>query len=320
MNPTTLTILVFLFGFLLVMGIQQIVQSRNASVALRMKNLNGNKPDSGGKKQAKNADFPREMLASFGKLRLFSRMGKGMEKKLEESDIPLSGGEFMVLDLISALISAVLFFSITMNVLVAVAGGAVTLVIPFFLVKHKKQKRLISFNGQICDALSIMSNSLRAGFSFMQSMDMVRKEMPDPIQKEFGRAFLEINLGTSTEEALQNMNKRVNSDDLDLLVTAVLIQRQVGGNLAEVLDNIGGTIRERVRLKGEIKALTAQGRLSGVIIGLLPVILAMFMLVTNPTYLMELVINPLGRFMILAAVMGEIIGFMFIKKIVNIDV
>lgn len=320
MNPTTLAVLFFFTGFLLVLGIQQLFQPKGPSVAKRVKGMQESESASPNKRQEESTDLPRKLLTAFGKLRLFNRMGKGMDKQLEESDIPLSGGEFMALALASTLISALLFFSITVNLLAALAAGGVSMFIPFFLVKRSRQKRLTSFNTQICDALSIMSNSLRAGFSFMQSMDMVRKEMPDPISKEFSRTFREVNLGASTDRALQNLSKRVNSDDLDLMITAVLIQRQVGGNLAEVLDKIGETIRERVRIQGEIKTLTAQGRLSGTIIALLPVVLALFMLLTNPSYIMELIVNPIGRIMLLVAIAGEIIGFMFIRKIIAIKV
>ena len=127
-----------------------------------------------------------------------------------------------------------------------------------------------------------------------------------------------MNLGTPIEDALNNLSKRVNSDDLELVITAVLIQRQVGGNLAEVLDNIGGAIRERIRIKREIKTLTAQGRISGVIIGLLPIFLAVFMLTANPGYILELFTNRVGLIMLTLAVLGQFIGLIVIKKIVDI--
>ena len=320
MTLTTLSIFFFLAGFLLVLGIQQALSPAEANVSKRVKTMavdgKGERTD---KAQEKN-DLPRKLLAAFGKLRLFNRMGKGMDKQLEESDIPLSGGEFTALEIVSVVITVLLIGSLTFNPVVAVTAGAVMGFVPFFLVRRARQKRLTSFNSQICDALSIISNSLRAGFSFMQSMDMVRKEMPDPIRKEFSRTFREVNLGTSTEKALQNLSIRVNSDDLDLVITAVLIQRQVGGNLAEVLDKIGETIRERVRLQGEIKTLTAQGKLSGIVIGMLPVLLALFMLVVNPSYVTILVTHPIGRVLLLMAVGGEILGFMVIRKIVQIRV
>jgi tight adherence protein B len=164
-----------------------------------------------------------------------------------------------------------------------------------------------------------MSNALRAGFSFMQAMDMVGREMPDPISKEFSRTYREISLGAITEEALQKMVKRVSSDDLDLLVTAVLIQRQVGGNLAEVLDNISHTIRERIRIKGEIRTLTAQGRISGLIIGIIPPCLIVLLLLINPSYMQPLLYTQLGWMMLAAGACTEFIGILLIKKIISID-
>lgn len=320
MNVTTLVILSFLTGFLLVLGTQQLFQPKGPSVTKRVKSMKENETTAAVHKQEEKGDLPRKLLTAFGNFSLFNRLGRGMDKQLEESDVPLSGGEFMVLSSASMLVVLLLFFSITMNLLAGVFAGAVTMYIPFLLVKRSRQKRLTSFNVQICDALSVMSNSMRAGFSFMQSMDMVCKEMPDPISKEFRRTFREVNLGAPTERALQNLGKRVNSDDLDLVITAVLIQRQIGGNLAEVLDNIAETIRERVRIKGEIKTLTAQGRLSGIVIGLLPVVLAGVMLVMNPSNLINFAAHPVGRIMILMAIGGEIIGFMLIKRIVDIKV
>ena len=321
MTLNTLAVLIFLTGFLLVIGIQQLFAPRETSVAKRVKNISSRQAEtrSPDKKQEK-MDMPRKILSAFGNFRIFNRLGKRMDKQLEESDIPLSGGEFTALAAASILITTLLFFSLTMNPISGAAAGLVVGIIPFFLVNRSRQKRLTGFNSQICDALSIMSNSLRAGFSFLQSMDMVKKEMPDPISKEFDRTFREVNLGASTDRALQNLAKRVNSDDLDLLITAVLIQRQIGGNLAEVLDKIAETIRERVRLQGEIRTLTAQGRLSGMVIGALPILLALFMLTMNPSYLMELVINPIGRIMLMMAIAGEVVGFLCIKKITQIKV
>jgi len=320
MNLTIVAILIFLTVFLLVLGIQQLFQPKGTSVAQRVKGMQEGEPAGTVKKQEETTDLPRKILKAFGKLRFFNRMGQGMDKQLEESDVPLSGGEFMALALASSCVSAMVFFSFTLNILVTLLVAVISLFLPFYLVKRARHQRLTSINAQICDALSIMSNSLRAGFSFMQSMDMVRKEMPEPISKEFSRTFREVNLGTSTDRALQNLSKRVNSDDLDLMITAVLIQRQVGGNLAEVLDKIAETIRERVRIQGEIKTLTAQGKLSGMVIGLLPVVLALFMMVMNPSYMLELITHPLGRIMLGVAVAGELVGFMFIKKIVSIKV
>ncbi|RQD72260.1 MAG: secretion system protein [Tindallia sp. MSAO_Bac2] len=324
MTLQTVSILFFLTGFLLILGIYQSRQPGGSeNVSKRVKKLqknikSGEIPEK--KQEEEKIDPLRKLLKSFGQSGLLTRMGRGMDKKLEESDVLLSGGEFMVLVMAGFFITFGMVISLTLNFWWAIAIGVIMSFTPFFLVNRARHKRLSSFNSQICDALVVMSNSLRSGFSFLQSMDMVRKEMPDPIAKEFNRTFREVNLGTSTEKALQNLAHRVNSDDLDLVVTAVLIQRQVGGNLAEVLDKIAGTIRERVRIQGEIRTLTAQGRISGLIIGLLPVILALFMLAINPGYIQSLFHHPIGLMMVSMAVFGEIIGFVMIRKIIQIRV
>ncbi|WP_161484957.1 type II secretion system F family protein [Neomoorella mulderi] len=187
-------------------------------------------------------------------------------------------------------------------------------------MRVKQNKRRIKFNGQIGDALVVMANALRSGFSFLQAMDMVRREMPDPIAKEFGTALLEMNWGSSTETALLGLTERVKSDDLDLVITAVLIQRQVGGNLAEILDNIAHTIKERVRIKGEIKTLTAQGRISGLIIGLLPIVLSTVIYLLNPGYLSLLFTTKTGVIMLLSAVLAQLMGVIMIRRIIRIEV
>lgn len=203
-----------------------------------------------------------------------------------------------------------------LTLLALLAAGAV----PFWLVKVVARRRVMLFNSQIVDSLLIMANSLRAGFSFIQAVEVVQREMPPPIGREFGRTFQELSLGTPVEEALTGLVRRVKSEDLSLVVTAVLIQRQVGGNLAEVLDKIAHTIQERVRIQGEIRSLTAQGRLSGTIISVLPIFLIFFMLLVNPGYIGVLFAEPLGRVMLCAAAVAELLGWFFIRRIVRISV
>jgi energy-coupling factor transporter ATP-binding protein EcfA2 len=173
---------------------------------------------------------------------------------------------------------------------------------------------------ELADSLGIMTNSLRAGYSFLQAMEMVAAEAPYPLGGEYKRTLREIQLGTPTETALNNMSHRVGSDDLELVVTAIITQRKVGGNLAEILDSIAGTIRERVRIQGEIKTLTAQGRISGLIIGLLPVALVAVLFVINPGYIGMLFTEPIGLVLVGGAVIGEIVGVLIVKKIVDIKV
>lgn len=243
-----------------------------------------------------------------------------IEQELMRADIPLRGEEFILLNLLAGLGALGLGWLLTENIASATVLGVLGWLVPPLLVGRARARRLVRFNQQLGEALTVMTNSLRAGYSFLQAMEMVSREMPAPIADEFGLVLREINLGTTTEEALLNLHKRVASDDLDLIVTAVLIQRQVGGNLAEVLDNISLTIRERIRIKGEIRTLTAQGRISGLIIGLLPLGVVGMILLINPGYIKPLFTEPLGNAIVVAGIVSEIVGAMLIKKIVNIEV
>lgn len=243
-----------------------------------------------------------------------------IQLELLQAGIPLKGEEFVTLWLLIALggplVTWFLSFNPPLTILMLILG----VLVPRLYLQHKKNDKLKTLNQQLGDALVVMANALRAGFGFQQAMDTVRREMPAPIASEFEWTLREIHLGSSTEEALLHMNERVKSDDLDMIVTAVLIQRQVGGNLAQILDNISRTIRERTRIKGEIKTLTAQGRLSGLIIGLLPIGLLFLLLIINPSYMNTLLQSSVGFFILGAALIAEIIGLFIIKKIVDIDV
>ncbi|HHX77511.1 MAG TPA: secretion system protein, partial [Firmicutes bacterium] len=166
----------------------------------------------------------------------------------------------------------------------------------------------------------IIANGLRAGYSFPQAMDVVAREMEPPIAEEFNRVIRDNRLGKTMEEALKELTERNDNEDLDMIVTALLIQRQVGGNLAEILDKIENTIRERVRIKGEIKTLTAQQRMSAAIIVLLPFAVTGIIYLMNPDYIMTLFRQPLGLIMVAVALVFQSLGIFMIRKIVNIDV
>jgi tight adherence protein B len=202
----------------------------------------------------------------------------------------------------------------------AVALGLVGLSMPFMYIKLMQRKRRNMFSSQIVDAFGLISNSLKAGHSFFQAMGLASREMQPPIADEFGRVVKEVSIGVSVEEALTDMGERVDSDDLDLVITAVLIQRQVGGNLSEILDNIADTVRQRIQIKGEIKTLTAQGRISGLVIAVLPFILAMILYLMNPDYMSILFTHPMGKLMIAWVIISEIVGAVIINKIINIKV
>jgi tight adherence protein B len=179
---------------------------------------------------------------------------------------------------------------------------------------------LHAFNDQLGDTIGLLANSLRSGFSIVQSMETVADQLPNPMAAEFHRVTQEIGLGLHYEEALHNMLRRVPSDDLDLMITAINIQGRVGGNLAEILDTIGHTIRERVRIKGEIRVLTAQQTISGYILTGLPVVLGLVLYLINREYVSRLFTDTCGWIMIGVSVVMITLGFLIIRKIVDIEV
>jgi len=247
--------------------------------------------------------------------------GGSLHLRLHRAGIPLKEGEFLAFNAFSGIVGGLLGIILNRGRLVnTILFLLVGLIAPQLYIMRKEKASMAALSGQIADSLILMANSLRAGHSFLQSMEMVAKEMPPPISREFGRALREMNLGIPVETALTAMGERAGNEDLELMITAVLIQRQVGGNLAEILDTIAETIRERVRLQGEIKTLTAQGRISGIIISLLPLAIGGFVAVINPDYITLLFTHPLGKVMVGIGVFGQLAGMISINKIIKIDV
>ncbi|MBS3900505.1 MAG: type II secretion system F family protein [Dethiobacter sp.] len=320
MTKIQVVLVVFLTVLMLINLLLGFANKDKEEIARRVRMVTG---DGGTDKKREAEKVKNKPLAGLTELfRLFTpqRILRKLETDLIQADLPLKGEEMVLVNLASTILFAILAQLILGNVISSMLfaiGGAY---LPLIFIKTAKAKRLKKFDEQLSDALTIMTNSLRAGLSFLQTMDSLQREMAPPISVEFGRALREMRLGTTTEEALRNMVERIKSEDLELIVTAVNIQRQVGGNLAEVLDNISATINERLRIRGELKTLTAQGRISGVIVALLPIILAGGISVINPAYIALLFSHPLGLLLITSAVISELIGILTIKKIVNIDV
>src|SRR5262249_13234661 len=198
--------------------------------------------------------------------------------------------------------------------------GLVMFAIPFIWLLNKRRLRLKKFAGQLPDALELVARALRAGHSLAAGMHVVAEEMPSPIADEFGRVYEEQNLGIAIEESLESMCSRVPNLDLRFFVTSVAIQRQTGGDLAEILDKIGYVIRERYRILGQVKALTAEGRLSGIVLIALPFVLFLVMLHLKPDYVATLWTHPRGIQMAIFAVIMQIFGALVIRHIVNIKV
>ena len=198
--------------------------------------------------------------------------------------------------------------------------GLTMFMIPLAWLYNKRRVRLKKFASQLSDALELVARALRAGHSLAAGMHVVAEEMPSPIADEFNRVYEEQNLGIPIEDSLKNMCERVPNLDLRFFVTSVLVQRQTGGDLSEILDKIGYVIRERYRILGQVQALTAEGRLSGVILIALPFVLFLLMLYIKPDYIEKLWTHELGIRMSVAALIAQLVGALVIKKIVNIKV
>lgn len=315
-------LLAFITVFLVIIGIYNTLTAEKQALAKRI-GVFTSSLQHGEKSTHKVKKNPQNLKAMFqqaSKVFAGKALAKRMENELSKADIPLKGEEFILINLIAFALSAFFGFAILASLPAGVIMGLLGLVVPRLMVSRAKTKRIAKFNAQIGDALAVMANSLRAGFSFLQTVEMVSREMTPPVGDEFARCLREINLGTQTEQALINLGQRIESEDLDLIITAVLIQRQVGGNLAEVLDSISFTIRERIRIKGEIKTLTAQGRLSGYIIGSMPIALGLVLLLISPGYINPLFQTEVGWGLMGAGAVSQIIGMLLIRKVVNIKV
>ena len=261
---------------------------------------------------------------------LIARRGffQPIRERISRSDVKLRVSEYIVLTLVSGTLTGVLFFFfLNRNFPLGIVGFLLGLRFPRWYLRFAATRRMNAFNDQLSDTLNLWVNALRSGYSVLQSLDTIAAELPPPVSKEFERVVQEVRLGLSLEQGLDNMLARVPSEDLDLVVTAVKIQREVGGNLSEILDNISFTIRERVRIKGEIRTLTAQGRISGWVVGLLPLVLMFVLLGINPGYISELwaweppiILLPCGWYMMGIGAVTTIAGVMFIRKIVDIEV
>jgi tight adherence protein B len=202
----------------------------------------------------------------------------------------------------------------------AAAGAVIGFVLPRFWMGFRQSRRLNAFNDQLGDTITLLANSLRSGYSLLQSMEMVSRELPAPMSEEFGRVTREIGLGLSNQDALNNLYRRIQSDDLDMMITAINIHHEVGGNLAEILDTIGHTIRERVRIKGEIRTLTAMARYSGYLVSILPIAVAGLLFVMNSEYMSGLWEDACGVRMMIASAMGMGMGWIIIRRVVNIEI
>ena len=274
-----------------------------------------------------------QALANLNKVVEGRDFGANLARDIARADLKLKPSEYLMIWGASIVGVPVLMFIFGFFItalhspLLLLVGCLIGFMLPRFWLGRRKSGRLNSFNKQLPDTITLIANALRAGSSFLQAIELVGRESRPPVSTEFGRVIREVNLGLPFEQALENMVRRVRSDDLELMATAIAIQHQVGGNLAEILDSIAYTIRERVRIKGEIRTLTAQQRLSGYVVGFLPIALAGFLFIAAPNFMEPMFLNPPAVLGLPAGVVILIfggfmmfIGFMLIRKIVDIEV
>lgn len=241
-----------------------------------------------------------------------------LRDQLASAGVPMKAEEYMtvwgVLTIGPAMFASLLGAKLMVCAILAATG----LALPPLYVRRSRTKRIKAFENQLGDAIINISNCLKTGLTFQQGMANVADQMPQPISVEFGRTLREIQLGNTVETAMANLSRRMPSPDLKLMVTAILIAQQVGGSLSEVMDNIAQTILDRIRVKRDVHMLTSQGRMTGLVIGCLPIGIALVLSMINPSYMQAFFTTEPGRIMLAVAAGMEILGFIFIRKMIDV--
>ena len=337
MSPTILVAAVAALAILLIAaGIA--TSGRGSAVAERLERYASGrqeapKPESTGQGPISDLIAQSSAIAALNRVVEQRDFGANIQRELARADLKLKVSEYLFI-WAGAIVGIPVFMFIfgfflpaLQNPIMLLIGAVAGFFLPRFYVGRRQGGRLKSFNKQLPDTITLLANALRAGSSFLQAIELVVRESRPPISTEFQRVIREVNLGLPFEQALQNMVRRVKSDDLDLMATAISIQYQVGGNLAEILDSIAYTIRERVRIKGEIQTRTAQQRISGYVVAFLPIGLAGFLFLIAPSFMAPMFdasVNiggiPTGMILIGVGLTMMFIGFMAIRKIVDIEV
>ena len=249
----------------------------------------------------------------------FVKFASSLYSQLQSADIKMRPEEFLLIWVIVAVLPALFILLISDSLTtVAIIAAVIGAMIPFAIVKIKQKQRVKKFDVQLSYALMLSCSSLRAGLSFTQAMEAISKDMPDPIASEFGTVLEEMSMGMPMDEALERLNKRINSQYLPLMVSSVLIQRQTGGNLSSILEGIANSIKEKMKLKQELKASTASGRSTAIMVGSMPIILCLLFFLINRDFIMPLFTTTLGHIFLGVAAGLEVLCFVAVKKIITI--
>lgn len=306
----TVGIIIIFFGINQVLTANPDVGERLAVLTRREKALG---------KQEKGEKSEGVITVAVDKAIAKQSFAQNISRDLARANLKLTVTEYLMINIATTVLGAIIGNVIGQSIIIAIAFGVVGFFLPRWYVSNRKGARLKAFNGQLNDTIALLANSLRSGYSLLQAMDMVAREAAAPTSEEFSRVVREVGLGLSPEEALQNLVRRIASDDLDLMVTAIKVQHEVGGNLSQILETIGHTIRERVRIKGEISSLTAQQQYGGYVISALPIFTTLFMYMLNKEYILPL-FEGIYICIPIAGVTMIVIGSLIIKKITSIEV
>ncbi|MBI3537140.1 MAG: type II secretion system F family protein [Chloroflexi bacterium] len=310
----------FLSILLVFFGLDRILSSRTSVIESRLDRY-ASRTAGIESELTTSGEKSRGGLARLNKI-IGSRGGsQKLATELARADLKLTPSEFVLLNVATTLAGFLIILLVTRTNLVgSLVGGLLGFYLPRLYIRRLQAGRLNAFNNQLGDTLVLLSNSLRSGYALLQSMETVSKELAPPMSVEFARVVREIGLGLGLEEALNHMLQRIPSEDLDMAITTINIQHEVGGNLAEILDTIAHTIRERVRIKGQIRALTASQRMSGNVVAILPIALGAFMTVFNPGYIGRMFTESCGVIMLIIGGIMIVSGYFAIRKITQIEV
>jgi tight adherence protein B len=336
-NPMTLAVAGVAAAAIFLIAIGIATSGSGSGVSARLERYasarQSGKPESTGQGGLADLLAQSVALAQLNKVVEQRDFGANLARDIARADLKLKPSEFLAIWGASIVGLPFLFvvFSLGLPALrspiALLVAAFLGFMLPRFWLGRRKSGRLGAFNKQLPDTITLLANGLRAGSSFLQAVELVVRESRPPISTEFSRVIREVNLGLPFEQAMENMVRRVRSDDLELMATAINIQHTVGGNLAEILDSIAYTIRERIRIQGEIRTLTAQQRLSGYVVGFLPIGLAGFLFVAAPHFMDPMFAKPpealglpLGMVILFFGGFMMFIGFMLIRKIVDIEV
>ena len=248
----------------------------------------------------------------------FISVSNKFKANLLSSGIKLKAEEYIVFWVVVTILPMLLFTIIRGFSVISILVGLLFFSIPPVWMQISRRKRIAKFNNQLNDALLIIGNSLRSGFTFRHSLSRVAEDLPDPISEELRRVIREVNYGASINDSLGQLAKKMESKELEIINSAVIIQQRSGGNLAEIIDKVSETISERIKMKNKIKALTAQGRMSGIVIGAIPVFLAFMLYLINPGYMLTFFDSTAGIIILIFSFIWEVIGFIIINKMVDV--